>query len=467
MPIALLVLLFALGMGCRVDPGVEHGALDAVAEVSAVIPTVVSVSWTSDAPGEGFVEYGLDGALDRATPGDAGGTGHAVALLGLKAGRSYSWRAVTVTAGGERLESAVGTVELDPPPAELPRFTLTTAASDRGGFVLTSFMGEDAAWTIIIDADADPVWFRAADDGLNIPTTRFSAETASVLIEQNDREQVSDLGGLLRVALDGSEVLVTRTQLGHHDALRLADGTVAWLAVDVRDVEVDGEVVSVAGDALLETPEGSGDDVEPTVIWSTFDAFDEVIPPCEHFFAEAYHTGAYDWTHANSILYDAEADDYLVLLKNFDALFRIDRGTGETVWQLGGTGTDFTFDDRLDGWSHGHMSHFWGDGMAVFDNGYHHEPRASRAMVYDIDEGAREVHVRWSYDDPEERFIPLLGDVRWLGDGALTSWTAAGLLVEVDEDGEVVWQAEADLGAAVGRATWVADLTDLSGVGAF
>ena len=69
----------------------------------------------------------------------------------------------------------------------------------------------------------------------------------------------------------------------------------------------------------------------------------------------------------------------------------------------------------------------------------------------------------WSYEDPEERFIKLFGDVRLLDNGNyLTSWMTAGLIKEIDEDGEVVWQAANELGTATGRVRRLGDLYDVS-----
>ena len=61
------------------------------------MPNVVIVTWTSPEDGDGFVEYGLDGNLDQATPVETTGSKHRVVVLGLKEGRTYSMRAVTRT----------------------------------------------------------------------------------------------------------------------------------------------------------------------------------------------------------------------------------------------------------------------------------------------------------------------------------------------------------------------------------
>jgi len=105
------------------------------------------------------------------------------------------------------------------------------------------------------------------------------------------------------------------------------------------------------------------------------------------------------------------------------------------------------------------MSHFWGDGFLVFDNGYHHEPAHSRVVEYAFDADAGIVEQVWEYWDPMGRFIPLLGDARRLPNGnTLTSWTQAGMLVELTPEGDEVWRIEADVGTMMGRVSYLEEL---------
>ena len=129
---------------------------------------------------------------------------------------------------------------------------------------------------------------------------------------------------------------------------------------------MEGEERLIAGDRILQAPEGAGED-EAVEAFSYFDAHEPEVT-CEHFFAEAYNTGALDWVHANSLMTDASEDAWFVMSKNMDALHKVDRATGEVLWQMGGADSDFTFEGQ-GGWSHAHMSQIWDGGMMVFDNG--------------------------------------------------------------------------------------------------
>lgn len=472
-----MTLLFTL-LACT-GPGADTGSpftedsplalddgdlADVSASISGVVPTVVKLSWTSPVEGEGFVEYGPGNDLSLATPVQSTGTQHEALVLGLKANTDYSVRAVTVAADGTRYESGVGLAELPVPPETIGRFALTVADSRArpGGYVLTSLLQTADSWMIILDREGDIVWYYPATDGYSIPTTQPGRDGRSLLFTQNSIEQDQDISNILRVSIDGSETTTTRTVLGHHSFTELPDNRFAWLSLDLRTVEVDGTDEYLAGDTVLEIQEGATDADSPTEVFNYFDDWGQPTRMCSHFDAEAFQTGAKDWTHANSLMYVESQDDLYLMAKNYDHVLRIDRSTGTLVEELGGPNSDYE-GEQAAWWSHAHMSHLWEGGMVVFDNGYHHSPTVSRVMGYSWDQAAGTITADFQYTDPNGQFIQLLGDGRLLDNGnVLTSWTSLGIIKEHASDGTVVWQIESELGTAVGRVTMLEDLYTLS-----
>jgi hypothetical protein len=431
-------------------------------EVNKRVPTVVTLSWTSPLASQAWVEYGLDGELDQSTPvSDSCNTDHEVAVLGLKAGRSYSFRPVSMTPGGTRVEGPVRTVDLAAQPPGLPAFEVSrpdAGEEEEGGFVLSSTLGVDNGWVVILDRDGDPVWFHKADGALSITTTLSGRDHKSILHSQYDVQQRTDVGGTVRMSLADGEPQLTPTYLAHHDFVELPDGQLAWIQLELGTAEVDGEQVSVAGDRIVEAPEGE-DPGEGSTVFSFLEDYSDPEPECVHFYADAFGTGAYDWVHANSLMYDDEEGAYYLMSKNLNALFKIDRTRGELIWQLGGEGSTLELVGDGQPFTHAHMSHRWGDSILVFDNGYHQNPSRSRVVEYLIDEENKTYEQVWEYFDPDERFVQLLGDARRLPNGnTLVSWTSAGLLTEIDSEGAVVWQAESELGFSTGRVSWFQDL---------
>lgn len=471
-PFALFTLVVG---GCRSgddDTGAATPfSFEAEAEIASGMPTVVTVTWEAPRNGTGFVEYGLQGSLDQVTPDD-GVTArkHKRTLRGLKAGYTYDYRAVTLTADGERLVSDTGSVTLDLPPAGITHFEISSydpEAAAPGGYILTTLMEADEAWVVIIDRDGDYVWYRRADDGLGVVTAHPIPDKDSIAWAQHDIKQESDLGGIVRMRFDGSETVLTRAWQGHHDFAVLPNDRYAWISVDAKRVTIDGEELLVAADSILSTPEGSGDEVEPRQVFSLFTDFHPTYLPCSHFYETVAGVGGNDFSHGNSLVYDEEEDQFRFMAKNLDNLMFVDNDTGEMVHEIGGVYGTISAELPEDMWSHGHYSQIWDGGFMVFDNNYHSDLSASRAneYAYDLDSGTLELV--WSYTSEGGRFNGLLGDAKRLGDTRLVSWTEFGLLTEVDEAGEVVWQAETDLGTGLGRATWIADLYSLDVPDAF
>ncbi len=443
--------------GCS-GRGQESATLAEVEIVpSALVPAVVEVSWTSPEPGESWVEYGLDEKLILRTPSDEGGVEHRVTVLGLKEGRTYHLRAITSSGAGPRLQSTVIEHEVAPQPARLPRFRSLVSGADpvaASGWTLTSVMlpKENLSWVVIVDRDGDVVWWYPSDPPLMIPTAEPGRDGRSILFGQYNHQQRVVEASLVRVALDGSRRTTTRTELAHHDFAELPDGTLAWLASDARPATYDGEEEPglIAFDAIMEGAEGGG---QATRVFSFHDDYEvSAWAACEHSLRDPYQLGARDWIHANALVYDEASDDWFIVSRNLDAVWRVDRSSREVLWQMGGR--DGSFDAGPDGlWSHPHITHIWDGGLVAFDNGNHYDPPQSRIVEYAWDESDHTVLLVREYLDPGIDYVPFLGDVKKLDNGALlASWSTKGLINEISTDGRVVWGVEAE-DAATGRVS--------------
>lgn len=451
---------------------VGGGVLDGVsltpdAEVSAV----VRVAWSADVRGTAWAEYGLDGALDTESPAVAADE---LTLLGLKAGRDYTVVVHVRDADGAEWVSEAQTVALAAAPTELPLFTVSDvdrAAWQGPGFLLTSVISAGPSWVVVIDRDGDYVWWTPATFG-PIPNAHLSPDGASVVWVDNNPGEADAAGGLRTRRLDLLDATFADGTSAHHDGIALPDGRVAWIGYETRTVTVADRAITISADVIYEAgPDGE----DPVRRWSFVDDYPhELFRICKHADEEGYDEGAKDHTHGNSLMYDEAEDDFLFMAKNLDSLMRIDRATGEVVWQIGGKYGEFADVDgdvidpddaaEVDGpartwWSHGHMSHWWPGGFAVFDNGYHHQPAISRATVYAYDEAARTVERTFEFPSETSVFNPLLGDVRQLdGGNVLVSWTLSGMFTEVTPAGEVVWRAQTELGASTTRVSFLESL---------
>ncbi len=152
-----------------------------------------------------------------------------------------------------------------------------------------------------------------------------------------DLNQEQDLAAVHEVSLDGSVQRTTQATRGHHDFAQVPGGEVLWISFTSRTLQVGGEEVLVAADQILEAPHAGADPSDTRVVFDFFEDWPHQLePPCAH--AEIEHFGvadAMDWTHCNSLIYDALDDSILLLCKNNDAALRIDRATGALRWSAG------------------------------------------------------------------------------------------------------------------------------------
>jgi arylsulfate sulfotransferase len=440
------------------------GSLAPVCTTDSEIPAVLDCAFTSETAGHGTVEYWLveEPSVVKSTPSGPTGTEHDLSVLGLKAGRTYEYRAVLTTETGTRTASPVAAHQVPEVPSDFADLNLSVRDPERsqlaGGFLIVAIAHiTDGRFSevIIVDGDGDVVWWvRSIPDGLSISPT-LSADGQYIRFLTSDQLWEDDLATVTRYRLDGREAsLQTRALLGHHAMIDNSDDTLSWLSftyatVDARDW---------AGDAIRTVAEGSGDETEPVLEFNWFDAYG--APPWEDVPGQSdpvrYGEGI-EWTHSNSLM--AVDDDYFyVSAKNLDKLIKVDRSDGSIEWQMNGLVADpaiphFTHPDGgevwrsvsdLDLWSHSHMSHLWDGGMVVFDNGdLSNDPNFSRAVEYSFDEQALTVEQVWEYVEPARGHTGAMGDVRKLESGNyVIAWSSLEYVNEVTPEGDTVWQLE-------------------------
>ncbi|MCZ7583460.1 MAG: aryl-sulfate sulfotransferase [Deltaproteobacteria bacterium] len=166
---------------------------------------------------------------------------------------------------------------------------------------------------------------------------------------------------------------------------------------------------------------------------------DAMDPALCSFEGDFYGEGTVDWTHGNAVARIPGSQDFVVSLRNLDAIVKVSRAAGNIVWKLG-DGMDFELEDPDGlGWFYGqHDAKISADGtMLVFDN--HGIGTWSRAMEFELDETKMSARPVWSFRVP---YTAAGGTVDKLDNGHyLISTGNAKTLHEVDPDGHEVWSA--------------------------
>jgi hypothetical protein len=253
------------------------------------------------------------------------------------------------------------------------------------------------------------------------------------------------------VALDGSSHETWDRELTHSGVTELPGGGFGTLRKASRPLD-EGTLI------WDEIWEQDGDGNEHLVF-----SFDEAFSPerfCHHYdLIIPTDTGdqiSYDWTHANSLLLSEDEQAWILLVRHYDAVMRIDRGTGEIDWIFGGPHSDIFVELLEPPIDHGHTSWFRNGELLVFDNGAHREPQVSRLVGYQIDESARTATQTLTWEDGDDTYSEWLGDVIALPHGnLLSSWTTAGRVLETTREGEIVWELDSEAYTGTGRLLWL------------
>lgn len=152
----------------------------------------------------------------------------------------------------------------------------------------------------------------------------------------------------------------------------------------------------------------------------------------------------FDPVHINSIE-PRGADELVISTRHTDALYGIQRSTGEILWKLGGSETADSLRvigdpaRRLLGGQHD--ARIADDGsLSVFDNGKD-RPRRPRVVFYRLDPEAGGATYLGQLNDPAVKTSHCCGSARQLEDGGwLVSWGDNPLVTAFDDQGRIAFR---------------------------
>ena len=408
-------------------------------ELSPEVATVLTARWETEAPTAGRIEYGTSLDYGQFTPMSAVDSAHALPLLGIGPEEEVHLRLVLDDGRvGEDVVSATGSL-----PGELPRLISSGLAGGRGGYTLVPLMGTISAF-LILDEAGRVVWYRQLDPDYVAIRGHIAVDGSGVVVAQaatHDHELSPDAHAL-RISWDGqTEEAVSIPDLAH-DLLQLPDGTLAALCVDAEEgyTALGDRITEVTLDGTLST------------IWRAWDTIDPTQVGTENLEEES-------WTHANALSYDPATDSYLVSLRALSSVISVGRSTGAIQWGLGGELEDFSWTEGAEPLAEQHEAIATEAGVLVFDNGTA-ERGWSRVVEIALDQEAGTATPVWEHRHDPDLFIYAKGGVQRLDDGSTrVGWSTAGRVQEIDPAGEIAWQLDASMGAAVVFPQWVPSLT--------
>jgi hypothetical protein len=399
------------------------------------------VRWTSAEPTLGRVEFGADGTRTHFREEQGATTDHEVLVVGMRPDTRYSLRAVELDPDtGEELAGAETSYDTGAPPfADLiTELTEYDPARLQPGWTLTNITVDTVfspSYAVALDEEAQVVWYwgfgldegridieiTALDDrvliGAGVPSGRRPLEVGwdgSVLWEGPEQVELTEF-------LTPGEM--------HHRFDKLSDGRYMALSYQVR--EADGPDQGYDRVEVL--------DADGTATW-TWDSIDHLPTP-------------EDYVWGNAVLLEEEADAFYFNSRNFNALYRLDRESGDILWTFG-EGADFAPDPdaAYPFQTQAHAPEFQSDGsLLIYDNGGM-ERGWSRVVEFALDTDAMTSQIVWEYPGDiadDEWFNFAMGDAdrqpngnTLITAGALIESNSRSRIFEVTAEGDRVWEVQ-------------------------
>jgi len=437
---AVFVAMAAVGCGEADDDGDVDFTMDNV-RVEAHEDNVLScwVRWTTSQPATSRVEFGEAGVPEYAVGDEELVTEHEVFVFGMFAETEYTMAASSMSEEGEVLESSGHTFTTGVPPFHAVVFEVSQYDPQRvePGWTLTN-LGHDEMLcpptAVILDMEGRPVWYHRLSEAVAFAGLEVSLlDNGHVLLGGELPPGVSPV----EMELSGRIVWEGRPQpeeffaqdATHHTMQKLASGNYLTLTYD--------NGATVVGDAIEEW------DLESEAVWrwAARDHIEEAVE--EHI-----HINMVEPDEDGGVLY---ANSYVL-----NALYKIDKGSGEILWTLGEEGDFEMLTEHDEPWfRNAHAPELQPDGTFLFyDNaGGSVEPyNSSRAIQYAIDEEAMTAEIIWEYpgaDIEDYWFNYGWGDADRLPNGntlvaagSMLSWDTESRIFEVTPEGDKVWHLQ-------------------------
>ena len=438
-----MVALLAFGCGGNSGGGGESGASCSFSittnAVSSKMATVGIVEWSTTMANlaSASIVYSLNGAgpgvlnTGGTAPVDLTKASYRTLLLGLKQSSDYTFHIEATDADGvvcKSPDTSLPTTGVLPEAPTISR-TVSNAAAQAQGFIVTSGGVTYGDYAIIIDADGAVVWY--AESPVECSRARMDYEGVNMWMVAANED--NSTGEMRFVSMDGQTTMTNISGLAdaHHD-FAVLPGKIAAMVWAEPGPDVESNLVEMSSD-------GSG---SPTTVFEIG----------ENLYAAGASPGAR--YHCNSILYHASDDSFTIGDRDPNVYVKVSQA-GAIQWQLGGScldapaGASHCADET---WQVNHGHHLLDDGtMLLFNNG-----TAAPATVrqFQLDTAGTFAATETKEFTNGNVGTPDLGDVQRLPNGnTLITYSQAGSALEVDPSWAPVQTIEGVWGYADWRET--------------
>jgi len=342
--------------------------------------------------------------------------------------------------------------DLDPPAILVDHAAPGTA----GGYVLLApFVGQAHGTALIVDETGEPVWIRQTPQLImNFRVQQFRG--APVLTWWEGTVKDGLFAGECVIA-DDTYFVIERISAGNgfvpevHEFLLTDNGTAL---ISINNL-VTTDLTPYGGPADSYLVEGVVQELEVGTgrvlfEWHSLDH----VSPAESSFPPG---PAWDYFHLNSIDVDPSDGNLLISARYPCAIYKVDRTTGDVIWRLGGTKSDFTLGPDAAFFFQHDARALPNDAISLFDDGADAPDNApepvSRAVVLQLDTDAMTATLVQAHPNPSGSLTFAMGNAQSLATGGtFVGWGTVPQVTEFAADGSVVFNATFAAGQSSYRA---------------
>jgi hypothetical protein len=239
---------------------------------------------------------------------------------------------------------------------------------------------------VILDPEGYNVWYGTEPNARTMTNFKYDSVSGEFLVV----ERISSVGTPTVIDsnfnITNQLSVVNADYIDPHEFYQLADGNYVLFAIKDSVIDLSGYMFDGApGDSasicycnVLEVVDASNN-----LLWDWNSC--EHIHPSEGYDFYGYDNGGYDYAHFNSV-YEDDDGHLLVSFRHLNSVVKIDRNTGNIIWQLGGKSNDFTFTNDVGFTAQHHAERRSSGNISVLDNGnMFGPPERSRAVEYILD----------------------------------------------------------------------------------
>jgi len=278
-------------------------------------------------------------------------------------------------------------------PSDFPVVDVLTSDNPDSGYIFTGKV-EDNRYFMILDNDANPVWYRRVTTG----------KAFDLKVQPDGRLTMTspyDMIHWMHIAMDSTYTVVDtfRTAMGYwtdmHDLQVMPNGDYYLINGNHRQVDMSEVVPGGDPNAYVVDNFVVGMDADGNLIF---------FGRSQDWYAisNAIHVdltqSIIDYVHMNAIEMDLDGN-LLVSARHQDEITKINRLTAEPIWRLGGRYDWFAWIDDADKLSYQHDIRVLPNGhYTILDNGNFHTTPLSRALELDLNTDNWTVTKVWEYN---------------------------------------------------------------------